>query len=122
MLPAEAAVASGVSQLVGQCWFYDAGGMPPFDLIHQPSGRYLSFVEREEIALLRAQGRGVREIACTIGWGPGRISRELRRNAATRSTNRGYRASVAQRKVDMVAKRPRVAKLVANPRLHAYVQ
>ena len=122
LLPAEAAAAIGVSQPVGQRWFHNAGGMPPFDLTHQPSGRYLSFVDREDIALLRAQGRGVREIARAIGRDPGTISRELRRNTATRNTNPGYRASVAHWKAEMVAKRPKVAKLVVNPRLRAYVQ
>ena len=87
----------------------------------QLSGRYLSFSEREEIALLRVQGKGVREIARTVSRDPGTISRELRRNAAFRYGSRGYRASVAQWKADMAARRPKVAKLVANPRLHAYV-
>nr|WP_246360485.1 IS30 family transposase [Nocardioides massiliensis] len=96
--------------------------MPPFDLKFQPSGRYLSFAEREEIALLKAQGQGVRGIARAIGRDPGTVSRELRRNAATRGGKLDYRASVAQWKADMAAKRPKVAKLVANPRLHAYVQ
>jgi IS30 family transposase len=49
------------------------------------SGRYLSFAEREEIALLRAQQCGVREIARRLRRSPSTISRELRRNAATRS-------------------------------------
>ncbi len=57
--------------------------MPPISL-DEPTGRYLSFAEREEIALLRAQRVGVREIARQIGRDPGTISRELRRNAATR--------------------------------------
>ena len=96
--------------------------MPPFDLKFKPTGRYLSFAEREEIALLRAQDKGVREIARAIGRDPGTVSRELRRNAATRGGKLEYRASVAQWKADMAAKRPKTAKLVANPRLHAYVQ
>jgi IS30 family transposase len=96
--------------------------MPPFDIKQQHLGRYLSFAEREEIALLHVQGRGVREIARVIGRDPGTVSRELRRNAATRSNSSGYRASVAQWKADMAAKRPKVAKLVANPRLRAYVE
>jgi len=40
--------------------------MSPISLA-EPSGRYLSFAEREEIALLRAQDYGVREIARRIG-------------------------------------------------------
>ena len=121
LLPIEAAAVVGVAQAVGQRWFRNAGGMPPFDLKFTPTGRYLSFAEREEIALLRAQGSGVREIARTIGRDPGTISRELRRNAAVRYGSRGYRASVAQWKADMAAKRPKAAKLVTNARLHAYV-
>lgn len=122
LLPEEAALAVGVSQPVGARWFHNAGGMPPCDLTFKPSGRYLSFAEREEIALLRAQGRGVREIARVIGRDPGTVSRELRRNAAVRYGSSGYRASVAQWKADMAAKRPKAVKLVINPRLRTYVE
>jgi IS30 family transposase len=122
LLPVEAATAAGVSQPVGQRWFHNAGGMPPFDLKKTSSGRYLSFAEREEIALLRAQSKGVREIARAIGRDPATISRELRRNVAVRYGSSGYRASVAQWKADMAARRPKTAKLIANPRLQAYVQ
>jgi len=82
----------------------------------------LSFSEREEIALLRAQDKGVREIARAIGRDPGTISRELRRNAATRGAKLEYRASVAQWKADLMARRPKPAKLAVNPALHKYVQ
>ncbi len=34
------------------------------------SGRYLSLAEREEVAILRARGCGVREIARSIGRSP----------------------------------------------------
>ncbi len=86
------------------------------------SGRYLSFPEREEIALLRAKGAGVRQIARTIGRSPSTISRELRRNAATRGGKADYRASVAQWKAELTAKRPKKAKMVTNPALRTYVQ
>ena len=49
------------------------------------SGRYLSFAEREEIALLRAQGTTQQEIARQLGRAQSTISRELCRNAVTRS-------------------------------------
>src|SRR5919198_3876249 len=58
----DAAAAAGVSQAVGSRWFRDGGGMPPISLAPL-SGRYLSFAKREEIAILRAQRVGVREIA-----------------------------------------------------------
>ena len=52
--------------------------MPPLSLA-EPTGRYLSFSEREELALLKAQGLGVRAMARELKRDPGTISRELRR-------------------------------------------
>jgi IS30 family transposase len=86
------------------------------------SGRYLSFAEREEIALLRVEGLGVREVARRLGRAPSTISRELRRNAATRSGNLDYRATTAQWHAERAARRPKVAKLAAYPALRCYVQ
>jgi hypothetical protein len=73
----------GVSRPVGSRWFRNGGGMPPISLAPF-CGRYLSFPEREEIALLRAQRHGVRETARRIGRSPSTVSREMRRNAGTR--------------------------------------
>jgi IS30 family transposase len=86
------------------------------------SGRYLSFAEREEIALLRVAGCGVREIARQLGRSPSTISRELRRNAATRGGRLDYRASTAQWHADLRARRPKPAKLAVNALLRRYVQ
>jgi IS30 family transposase len=86
------------------------------------SGRYLSFAEREDIALLRVQGHGVREIARRVGRDPSTISRELRRGASTRSYSLDYKASIAQWHAERRARRPKTAKLVANRRLRDYVQ
>jgi hypothetical protein len=55
----DAAVSCGVSPAVGVRWFRQGGGMPSTSLAPL-SDRYLSFAEREEIAILRAQGVGVR--------------------------------------------------------------
>ena len=118
---AEAALKVGVSVPVGTRWFRHAGGMTPISLA-EPTGRYLSFEEREEIALLRAKQIGVREIARRIGRDPGTISRELRRNADTRSGKQEYRALVAQWKAQQAAKRPKAARLATNDRLREYVQ
>lgn len=117
----DAAVACGVSGPVGTRWFRERGGMPSIELT-EPSNRYLSFAEREEIAVLREQGRGVRAIAREIGRDPSTVSRELRRNAATRGGELKYRAGVAQWKAELAARRPKTAKLVANEQLCEYVQ
>ena len=86
------------------------------------SQRYLSFREREEIALLHAAGRGVCEIARELSRSPASISRELRRNAATRSGALEYRATTAQWHADRRRHRPKVAKLAGNHALRRYVQ
>ncbi len=86
------------------------------------SGRYLTFAEREEIALSRATGCGVREIARQLSRSPSTISRELRRNAATRGGHLDYRASTAQWHADLRARRPKPAKLAVNSELRRYVQ
>ena len=106
----EASAGVGVSWPVGARWFRHAGGMTPLSL-DEPTGRYLSFAEREEIALLNAKDMGVREIAREIRRDPGTVSRELRRNAATRGGKPVYRAVVAQWKAQQAAKRPKTAKL-----------
>src|SRR4051795_9971180 len=118
---AETALAVGASQAAGSRWFRERGGRATF-MLKALSGRYLSFAEREEIALLRAQDTGVREIARRLGRSPSTISRELRRNAATRGGKLEYRASVAQWKAELMARRPKTAKLVADDRLREYVQ
>ncbi|MFE7332805.1 transposase, partial [Streptomyces sp. NPDC057565] len=117
----DAAITCGVSPVVGSRWFRERGGMPSLQL-SPLSGRYLSFAEREEIALLNAQGEGVREIARRLGRDPSTISRELRRNAATRGGRLSYRASIAQWKAELMARRPKTPKLAANERLREYVQ
>jgi len=118
----DAAREAGVSEVVGVRWFREGGGMRPSAIRSSLSGRYLSFAEREEIALLRAQTLGVREIARRVGRSPSTISRELRRNAGTRSGSLTYRASTAQWHADRRARRPKPAKLAANPELRRYVQ
>jgi len=99
--------------------------MPPSQLAPSappPTGRYLSLIEREQIALLRAQRQGVREIARRLARSASTISRELGRNAATRSGGFEYRAITAQWHADRAARRPKPAKLAVNAALRSYVQ
>ena len=117
----DACAEAGVSGPVGFRWFRHAGGVNP-RLPLVVSGRYLSFAEREEIALLRARGAGVRDIARQLRRSPSTISRELRRNASTRTCRLDYKASLAQWHAERRARRPKTAKLVGNDRLREYVQ
>ena len=120
-----AAIGSGISQPVGTRWFREAGGMPPAVFAPSskpPSGRYLSSTEREELALLHAQGRGVREIARRLGRAGSTVSRELRRNAATRGGGLEYRATTAHWHAERAGRHPKSAKLAVHGALRTYVQ
>jgi IS30 family transposase len=112
-----AALAAGMSVTSARRSFRQAGGVNPTRAAG-PTGRYLSWSEREELAALDHAGHGVREIARRLGRSPGTISRELDRGA----TSRGYRASVGQAKADRSRAEPRAAKLATNLRLRKEVQ
>ena len=73
----------------------------------------------------------MREVARRLGRAASTISRELRRNAATRGGNLAetrsvcgldYRATTAQWHAERAARRPKRAKLAENAALRAYVQ
>ena len=98
----DAAAAVGLSPAVGTRWFREGGGMRTVS--RRPlSGRYLSFAEREEIAILHAQGQHISVVARSLKRSPSSVSRELRRNAATRGGNLEYRHTTAQCHVDQRA-------------------
>jgi IS30 family transposase len=115
---AEASGVSGVRKETGRCWFAQAGGVVG-NAPGPVSGRYLSFEEREEIALARAAGLGVRAIAARLGRSPGSISREIGRNKGWRGR---YTATHAQVQADARARRPKPVKLATNPVLRTLVE
>ena len=121
--PKAAAVVVGVSASAGDRWFRQRGGVMPAASAG-PGSRRLSFGEREEIALLRAEGKGVREIARAIGRDPGTVSRELRRVPVNPNSKQRhvYRATTAQADADQRATRPKDAKLATNLPLRREVQ
>lgn len=121
----EAAIEAGVSGPVGIRWFRSSGGMPPTHLSPAaalPKNRNLTFQDREEIALECARGTGVRAIARKLGRAPSTVSREIRRNSATRGGDFDYRAITAHWHADRAARRPRAGKLATNPALRDYVE
>jgi DNA-binding CsgD family transcriptional regulator len=113
-----AAEGVGSYRVQGRRWLLASGGVRP-RRGRGLQGRYLSFSEREEIALARVSGGSVRSIARRLGRSPSTVSRELRRNA-----DRGgaYRATSAHARAWERACRPKPAKLVVNQRLREIVQ
>ncbi|MDL5351015.1 helix-turn-helix domain-containing protein [Microbacterium sp. zg-YB36] len=107
----------GVDRTTAKRMLVAAGGVRPRhgrDL----QGRYLSFAEREEIAVGVARGESVRAIAKRLGRAPSTVSRELSRNPV-----RGrYRASMAQMTAMGRACRPKPAKPATNLRLRERVE
>ena len=77
--------------------------------LHQ---RYLSFAEREEIAILRAQDQGVRAIARQLDRPPCTISRPAQCGDPQR---RSDYPTTAQWHADRSARRPKPARLATNP-------
>lgn len=61
-------------------------------------------------------------IAGRLGRSPSTISRELRRNASTRTYRLEYKPSTAQWHAERRARRPKTAKMSTNHRLLEYVQ
>lgn len=129
---ADAAAAAGVSTDTGEDWFNDAGGMLPLSL-SEPSGRFLSILERERIAAGVAKGDSIRVIAKSLGRAPSTVLRELRRNQGRGPRYRttyvrrphsrpvDYSPSQAQSRADRRLTRPKPSKLNQCHRLHVEV-
>lgn len=77
----DASAVAGTHRQRGLAWLRQAGGVRP-RRGRNLQGRYLSFAEREEIALARVTGESMRSIAARLGRSPSTISRELARIAA----------------------------------------
>jgi IS30 family transposase len=87
----------------------------------EPSSRYLSLVEREEIAIWHAQKLGKAEIARRLGRHASTIGREITRNSQHCHPHR-YRSHPAQAQAEARARRPKTARLAADGALRGYVQ
>src|SRR5450759_1762501 len=114
----DASALAGTYRNRGLAWVRQAGGVRPRrgrDL----QGRYLSFGEREEIALGRAGGESIRSISRRLGRSASTISRELARNSDAAGA---YRATTAHPLAYERASRPKPAKLVTNEALRARVE
>ena len=114
----DAAEAAGTYRKQGARWVVASGGVRP-RRGRKVKGRYLSFAEREEIALGRAAGESMRAIAKRLGRSPSTISRELGRNAEAPGR---YRATSAHAVAWRRAARPKPAKLATNLVLRGKVE
>ena len=114
---AASARRAGVSENVGRRWFRECGGVSPVEFT-EPTGRYLTLTEREEIACGLERNESMRAIGRRIGRSASTISREVAGNG---QPGRPYRAVPAQAAVEARRRRPKPRKL-ADQRLCAEVQ
>jgi IS30 family transposase len=117
----QAADRAGIARTTGRLALVAAGGVRP-RRPRAPSGRFLSFAEREEIALGLAAGQSLALIARQLGRHRSTIGREVARNRHSHYAKPGYRASVGQWRTVQRARRPKAAKLALNGELHDWVQ
>ena len=110
---AAASAAAGVSIRSGQAWVRQAGGMPDVSLV-EPSGRFLSPGEREEIALRSAAGSSARQIAARAGPVGVHDQPGAARNRAARRTIQRRPGPCPGRGR---ARRPKESRIAADPRL-----
>jgi transposase, IS30 family len=115
--PSEAVAAAGLNWRA-QRWFAEAGGIKALGP-GPVSGRYLSLAEREEIAVGVAARKSLRQIARELGRPVSTVSREVGRNS---SAGGSYRATAAQARAEVRARRPKEAKLAGNDELRCWVQ
>ena len=113
----EAVELIDTSRRTGRRILVDSGGVRP-RRGRNLKGRCLTFTQREEIAIARAQGHSLRQIGAAIGRSPSTISRELRRDAVV---GIGYRATSAHALAFERAPRPKPAKLHVNAQLRGIV-
>lgn len=104
----------GVSGTLGRQWMAEHARVRS----GMGSSLRLSMVEREEIALRRAEGWSLRRIAAGLGRAPSTISREVARN---RDLDGCYRLLAAEVKTRGRAARPKPTKLSGHPVLAAEV-
>jgi transposase, IS30 family len=113
----EAVAAAGLNWRA-QRWFAEAGGVKANGQ-GPVSGRYLSLAEREEIAVGLAARKSLRQIARELGRPVSTVSREVDRNSSAAGS---YRATAAQYRAEVRARRPKTAKLAGSEELRGWVQ
>lgn len=114
----DAVIPINTSRRTGRTVLATAGGVRP-RRGRNLKGRCLTFAQREEIAILRAQGLSLRVIGKAIGRSASTVSRELKRNT---KAGTAYRATSAHVLAYDRAGRPKPAKLRTNTALRAIVE
>jgi IS30 family transposase len=112
----------GIGRKTGYRWRAETGGLAPQrDSEQMHSSRYLSLLDRQRIASLRARGLGVRQIAVLVGRSASTVSRELRRGTAAHDRG-GYDGDLAHARAQQRRTRIRPGRLATDTELCGLVQ
>jgi IS30 family transposase len=96
----------GIGRKTGYRWRAETGGLAPQrDSEQMHSSRYLSLLDRQRIASLRARGLGVRQIGVLVGRSASTVSRELRRGTAEHDRG-GYDGDLAHARAQQRRSKP----------------
>ena len=113
---AQVAEAVGCTERTVSRWLVRTGGLR--SRVRPRSQLRLGLAERESISVGIARGQSLSQIAREIGRAVSTVSREVAGNGGRAR----YRAVAADRRASLRARRPKPAKLVANPQLRAAVE
>jgi IS30 family transposase len=117
----QAADQAGISRSTARAALVASGGVRP-RVPPAPSGRFLSFAEREEIAVGLAAGHSPARIAAELGRHRSTVTREIARHRGGHDGKLTYRAGRSQWRAERSARRPKPAKLLGNLELRKRVQ
>lgn len=111
------AIGRALRKAPGSVFGYVAvcGGIPPRRRCRSP--RALTLTEREDISRGLASGTSLRSIAGRLGRPPSTVAREVTRNGGRHR----YRATTADDRATLEARRPKACKLAENGRLQRVV-
>jgi IS30 family transposase len=112
----------GIGRKTGYRWRAETGGLAPQrDSEQMHSSRYLSLLDRQRMAAMRARGLGVRQVATLIGRSASTVSRELRRGRAGHDRG-GYDGALAHARAQQRRSRIRAGRLARDSELRDLVQ
>jgi transposase, IS30 family len=109
---------AGIGRRTGLRWRLDAERRAREQALTQRSERFLSEVERQQIASLRDRGWSMRRIGVELGRPASTISRELKNN----TIDGPYDPVAAECRAQRERARPKQSKLELNEWLHDYVE
>lgn len=118
----EACKSVGIGRKTGYRWRMENGGSPAARLDQvDHTGRFLTLLERQRIAVLIGQHHSIRQIAVRLGRAHSTVSREIRRNRL-RHDRGPYDGDLAHSRARGRGRRPKTRRLITDAALRLVVE